>query len=288
MQSIALQACGSTPNNLRTIQSKYFDPIDGRKNIDYDYDVNEGGAVSVQLPKVDISDPHLLTDNYSYNQNRTDYSFDEKLRQEKARLGLLFSPLIPFDSLFAYALNQNTNHAQSGDAQDFFSQPEKSTNKTQLSVNSFESSSTPLHQSLQVFDSIPLKSLSSQSLQDLLTRSGWLTPNLETHPLFAQAFLDGKLQPKLDLQSLVDEIVRQSQLVKEKGKTELRLTLKPAELGDIILTLSSMSGLVSITIQASPEAKKLINDQKAELEKALKKANIHFDQIRIEEVDNNA
>jgi len=50
-------------------------------------------------------------------------------------------------------------------------------------------------------------------------------------------------------------------------------------LGEIFLKLTSLSGRVSIFISSSPETKKLIDSQKEELERALKKANVNLDQV---------
>ena len=87
------------------------------------------------------------------------------------------------------------------------------------------------------------------------------------------------------MQALIDEIVSQAKLVKDKGKTELSLGLKPADLGEIILTLTSHSGLVAIQITALPESRKLLENNVEELKKALKKAQINFDKITIKEVE---
>ena len=86
---------------------------------------------------------------------------------------------------------------------------------------------------------------------------------------------------------LVDEIVKQVSLVKEKGKTQLQLTLQPAELGEITLTLTLVSGALQVAICALPETRKLIDSRRDELEQALKKLNINFTELIIEEVGKN-
>jgi len=113
-------------------------------------------------------------------------------------------------------------------------------------------------------------------------------PNLAAQPELQSAFLAGRLQPSLDLQPLIDQLVEQVRLVRSRGQTEFSLVLKPEELGEIFITLTAHSGIVSIQIKASPETKKLIDSQKSELAAALKKAQVDCDEIKIEEVNKNA
>jgi flagellar hook-length control protein FliK len=121
-------------------------------------------------------------------------------------------------------------------------------------------------------------------LQELLAKTGWLSPNLEASPLFFRAQMEGKLLSKLDLQHLVDQILAQVRLVKEKGKTELTIGLKSDDLGEIILTLTAKSGMISIQIQAPEEIRKQLEALRKELEIALKKANVNLAEIKIEKI----
>ena len=238
-----------------------------------------------QLPKVEGNEPRLLTDNS--NQNKTDQSFEDKLKYEQSRLGLLFNPMSQFNAIFASSAGQDLNFLNSDEkaGQSVQTEMKRSASSSDQSIG--QARPTPPPPS-QFSDQLASQSFSQKFWQELLAKTGWLNPNLAANPLAYQAFLQGTLAAKLDLQSLIDEIVKQASLVKDKGRTELRLTLKPAELGDIILTLSSIGGLVSIQIQASAEARKAIEDKRAELEAALKKLNINFDRIRIEEVTDHA
>ncbi|HVN66771.1 MAG TPA: flagellar hook-length control protein FliK, partial [Candidatus Sulfotelmatobacter sp.] len=85
-----------------------------------------------------------------------------------------------------------------------------------------------------------------------------------------------------------DQIMEQVNLVKEKGKTELSLTLKPAELGEILLTMTAQQGTVSIQIQSNGKTKKLLDAHLTELAGALKKAHVQCDLIEITEVTKHA
>ena len=121
-------------------------------------------------------------------------------------------------------------------------------------------------------------------MQELLSKANLLVPNLAAQPLFSQAFEAGTLQPKFDLQALIDKLIEQVNLVKSQGKTELSLSLKQDDLGDIFVQLTSLSGKVSIFMAAGADTKRLIDAGKDELERALKKAHVNLDTVTIEEV----
>lgn len=240
--------------------------------------------MTVQFPQIDITEPRLLPD--SSKQNSSDLSFEEKLKFEQARLGLLFSPFSQLESLFASAfqagnwesLQPRTDNGTTSTLDQ--TKPAENMNYVQ---NKLPSSFTPLP-TAQMFESVPMQSISRQFLQELLTQTGWLVPNLQAQPLFAQAFSEGKLQPKFDLQALVDRIAEQVKLVKGKDQTQFSLSLKPQDLGDILLVLTAQAGAINIQITASQETKKLLDAQRAELERALKKALVPLAGLKIEEV----
>ncbi|MDD4179853.1 MAG: flagellar hook-length control protein FliK [Candidatus Margulisbacteria bacterium] len=246
----------------------------------------KGEAVTIQFNQVDVSEPRLLSD--SRTQKSSDDTFEDKLQLEQARLGLMFTPFSQFTALFNSTLNFAASQDQAGSGSELYRQQapdQPSASETSLSQNQFQQETAV---SPRIFDSLPLQSSNLKMLQDILARTSWLVPNLEAQPLFAQSFAAGKLLPKFDMQSLIDQLIDQIKLVKDKGRTELSLTMKPAELGEILLTITSRSGIISINIQAETETKKLINDQRAELELALKKAHIRFDEVNVEEVKKHA
>jgi flagellar hook-length control protein FliK len=242
--------------------------------------------VTIQFPQLEQTEPRLLTD--STNLRESDASFDEKLRQEQARLGLMFSPFSQLSGLFAEPLNlgltvdhqaaevrtaaaQQTDYRQAGTA-DSAVQPNLTTRSP----------------GVQLFDSLPLAQLNRQVLKDLLAQTNWLVPNVQTQPFFFNASVSGQLRQSFDLQALIDQIARQVNMVKSKGKVQFSLTLQPEELGQVILTLTAQSGLISVDIQAVSATRKLFDARRAELEKALAKANVHFDRITIREVTDHA
>lgn len=241
--------------------------------------------MTVQISQIPSPEPNLFGD-YSV-KNHLDHTFQQYLEEEQKRIGLLFSPFSQFNfsSLFEYSDSSSKKESKNSSI-DYLSRLiaakpfENSPSKTQEpAVQSLlnASQSNPLFQSNS-------GNLSPQQLmvQELLNQTGWLTPNLEALPLFYQAQIKGSMLDKLDLQFLVDQILSQVKLVKEKGKVELIVGLKPQDLGEILLTLTSRSGMISIQIQAKESAKKLIEADLLELKLALKKAKINLSEIKIE------
>ncbi|MBN3033189.1 MAG: flagellar hook-length control protein FliK [Candidatus Saganbacteria bacterium] len=241
--------------------------------------------MTIQLPALESSDPRLLTD--SCKPTAADSSFAEKLETEKERLGLLFSPLSQFASFFTSPLELTWAQDQN--------EPEVSNQERGERSKNDLPSSRPAHTNpapeeaagslfARMRTTAPAQTLSRQFLQELLTKTDLLVPNLAAQPRLNQAFQAGELKPGYDLQALIDQIVKQAGLVRSKDRAELSLTLSQEELGDIFLKLTSVAGRVSVLITASAEARRSFEAQKPALERALKKANIPLDRVVIEEV----
>jgi flagellar hook-length control protein FliK len=246
----------------------------------------KGGAVTVQFPQIDSAEPRLLPD--SSTQRGADSSFEEKLRYEQARLGLLFSPFAQLENLLtASFFGGFTGQAPAPD-QSLYAELEKSEPAAagQPAKSELHATSAPLTLP-RLFESLPTSAVSQKTLAALLQQTSWLLPNIAAQPAFFNASLAGQLQPKLDLQALVDQLVRNAALVKSRGKVELSLSLVPPELGELVLTLTAHAGLVTIDIQALSGTKKLIDARRAELERALARADVHFDRITVREVREN-
>jgi hypothetical protein len=241
--------------------------------------------VTIQLAAPETtSEPRLLTD--TYKQNNFDASFEEKLKAEKERIGLMFSPMAQLNSFFSSPLELTLLSTTSPET-DHHSEKTQEPAKTDLSQQSTtRNTATQASEARNTvrFESGSVQQFNRQTMQDLLNKANLLVPNLAAQPLFSQAFEAGTLQPKFDLQSLIDKLIEQINLVKSKGKTELSLNLKQDDLGDIFLRLTSLSGKISIFMSAGAETKKLIDASKDELERALKKAHVNFDTVTIEEV----
>lgn len=242
--------------------------------------------MTIQFSQIDASQSNLFQDSHA--QPNADSSFEEKLKFEKSRLNLFFSPFAQLQSFFASQLNLNLKPPSESQGLSFYSRLDQSESKPNNPGATFRQTYPANASGPKIFDSSSFPTPNRQIVQALLEKTDWLIPNLEAQPFFNQVFMQGKLQPSFDLQSLVDQILEQISLVKSKNKTELSLALKPENMGEIILTLVSHSGTVSIQIQASSETKKLIDSRRQELEMALKKAKVNFDTIQISEVEKYA
>jgi len=239
--------------------------------------------MTIQLQQIDGAESATLNTSL-INQPNSDDTFEEKLK--KARLGLPYSPFAQIPNMFGYMPASENYFSDKGEALDRSSRTDESAAPydKQTSKQVQANFNQPLRAEA-IETSLAPRQMNAASLRDMLLKTDWLVPNLEASQQFYQAFLAGKLQPNFDLQSLVDQIADQLAVVKSKGKTELSLTLKPPELGNILLTLSYHQGLVSVQIMAQAEAKRLIEDSREDLEAALKKAHINFDEIEIKEVE---
>ena len=244
----------------------------------------------VQVKETSLN-PSLFQDSSA--QNNLDHSFQQYLEEEQRRLAFVFSPFsqFNFNSWFAYP-DFSLHSESSADKLNLFSDIELASPETSTS-NIQSNTQKPLPVSEQNVDQLALYFTrpSQSTLQALLIKTGWLVPNLEASSQFYLAQLEGKLLNKLDLQFLVDQILSQVKIVKEKGKVELTLGLRPENLGEILLSLTSRSGMISIQIQAPEETRKLIEAELKELELALKKAKVNLEEIKIiatKEVGKNA
>ncbi|MCU0640467.1 MAG: flagellar hook-length control protein FliK [Candidatus Margulisbacteria bacterium] len=243
--------------------------------------------MTIQFLQLEQAEPRLLTD--STNLRDRDSSFEEKLRQEQARLGLLFSPFAQLSGLFAEPLGLDLtvdyrSPAVRNAAEQTAPAPDRSGSTDPVDPPTLALAG----QKVRLFDSLPLSDLSRRTLQELLVNTQWLVPNIQAQPSLFNAALNGELRPSFDLQALIDQLVRQATLVREKGKVQFALTLEPAELGQVVITLTAQAGLVSVDLQAESSTRKLFDARRAELEKALAKANVHFDRLTIREVKDHA
>ncbi|MFH1541649.1 MAG: flagellar hook-length control protein FliK [bacterium] len=237
-----------------------------------------------QVSQLQTTEPNLFQDSYA--QNHSDNSFQNYLDNEQQRLGLAMGAFGGFNlnTLFAYPeLNFSQEISSYGNRLNSMLDQQATTNNHEESyaVNDNNSSPLPSKQIVSQFGDNLVNKPMQQILQELLQQSGFLTPNIEAQPLFSQAQLDGKLTSKLDMQFLIDEILTQIQLVKDKGNTKLMMGLKPDDLGEIILSLIAKSGMVSIQIEAEEKTKKLIEASLRELELALQRADVKINEIKI-------
>jgi len=242
--------------------------------------------LTVEASLITFSDINLLPQTSV--QNTPEKPFKNYLDEEQQRLVNLFSPFgqFNFGSMFGYPdFNFNAdrlslladNPPSSYQAAEQSSHPatQQTSSQTEQAITSqiFFSNN---QEAMALVD----KSLKNV-FQELLLQTGWLAPNMEASPAFLNAELQGAFLAKFDMQSLVDKIVSQLELVKDKGKSELRFGLKPENLGEILLTLTSRSGMISINIGADDETRKIMEENLNELSAALKRAKVNLENIKV-------
>ncbi len=227
------------------------------------------------ISQVPAPETSLLTENAT--QSRSDTTFAQYLEEEQKRLGALFAGWFGYADPGASLLQSAGETDQKIELKEIYRENEKSAEQAETKNSTIKTTMNNLARLDQT--SFPKK-----LMQELLQKTGWLTPNLQTQPLFSQAQLSGKLLTSLDLQSLVDEIVSRVILIKAKGQVELSFGLKPENLGDMLITLASRADGISVNIQASAETKKLLDEQLFQLALFLKKAKINVTEIIVTEI----
>ena len=233
-----------------------------------------------QVTQIPASSPSLFGDTSAAKPS--DDTFQQFLDEEQKRFGLMFSPfnMMDFSGWFDYPNGTKTNNQ---DTTNHFStlEPQLKQNNNYKTEQISFSQSNPTQQIINQGNNDFGSKTVQTMLQEILTKTGWLTPNLSAQPMFFTAQAEGKLLSKLDLQLLVDQILAQVKLVKARGKVELTMGFKPDNLEELLLTLTSRSGMISIKIEAPEETKKLISAQLKELELALRAAKINLDEIQV-------
>ncbi|MFC1495946.1 flagellar hook-length control protein FliK [Candidatus Margulisiibacteriota bacterium] len=202
------------------------------------------------------------------SQNRADGTFEGKLQAEIermfdfAKLEFDFNfPTTPIEDKTPYTeepLNNNQAQVNVNDKK-----PEK-----QIENEQYENSNT-------------------DTLKEVLTKNipiSHLPSPISPFSLSAMNMTNQPMVSRVDLQNLINEIVKQAKLVRSSQKTKLSLSLSQKELGNLFLDLAVKNGQVLIEIGANPEAKKLLEDKVSELILALQHANIEIQNIKITEV----
>lgn len=217
---------------------------------------------STVIPRTETN---LNGDNVASNR-RGDGSFAAQLRIAESKLGVFGFDL---DSLFAADADSNL--------------------KIQLEDNLPENKPSQKGKPEATFtdskNSQPLKTITDvKELKNLLIQN-LPASHLFTLPsfYFGDTFLPQPIL-KADLQILIDELVEQARLLKINQKVELTLNLSEETLGNILLSLTSRQGVVSIQISANSQTQAYLKDHQSELEMALNLAEIPVDEVKIIEI----
>lgn len=85
----------------------------------------------------------------------------------------------------------------------------------------------------------------------------------------------------VDLTDLISQIQDKIKLLKDRGKIELTIQLKPDELGSILMSVTSDKGVLSIAIYADKMAKQSLDENIGELESSLKRSHLNIGSLNV-------
>lgn len=85
----------------------------------------------------------------------------------------------------------------------------------------------------------------------------------------------------IDVDELALQIQDKIRLIKENGKTELSIELKPEGMGSVLMNISNNKGVLLINIYADQAAKELLEESIKDLERSLKQANLNIGSLTI-------
>jgi len=109
--------------------------------------------------------------------------------------------------------------------------------------------------------------------------------NIELPPDFYNVLITAKNRiatlRKIDVDDLISQIQNKIKMLKENGKVELTIELKPENLGAIMMNISSNKGVLSINIYADKLAREALEDNIKELERSLKMANLNIGSLYV-------
>lgn len=126
-----------------------------------------------------------------------------------------------------------------------------------------------------------------QKLSQIIAADKFILGSLQIPASFNNTLLKETSALKLDVDFLAGKIIDQVKLVQEKGRVELNLTLQPDELGEILLSVSLRNGVISVGMTASPETKKILDQNLNELQTSLKRAKLNLGELWVSETQNS-
>ncbi|MDI6731268.1 MAG: flagellar hook-length control protein FliK [Candidatus Margulisbacteria bacterium] len=236
--------------------------------------------MAIEISQALAPDIGLFSDTHTQNQPSSS-SFQYCLDEEQKKLALLFFPFGSFDFSTWFSYPAFSGGSSAGKFNEGIQIPEAELNYSESAAAAQNKTPSSFSEQLTgaAFSASPQK-----IIENILLKNGWFTPNIEALPLFLQSSMNKQFLAKMDLQSLVDEILTQVKLVKGKGRVELSIGLKPESLGEILLTLTATSGMISIQIESNDKTRKILEDSLADLKAALKKANVNLAEITVSAV----
>jgi hypothetical protein len=225
-----------------------------------------------------------LYGNRSASKN-PDANFEENLKAEEEKLktkSLFFSPWSSIQTLMlALSANYDDSLTLSKIENEFTMHKEPSQAHTQTPVNLNEEK-----QPKSLGTDIPAPpppqktyKLDPKVFQEILSRS---LGAFNVVPAFIGPTETMDFIAKVDLQQVIDEITKQATIVKNQKQTELLLGLKPDQLGEILLRITSQNGALSIQILANEETKKILDRGLEQLKNSLADAHLNIGNLSVD------
>jgi len=112
-----------------------------------------------------------------------------------------------------------------------------------------------------------------------------LIGKLEITPEFYSIMVSAKNKilslASVDVDDIVSQIKDRMKFLKDNGRIELSIALKPGNLGSIVMDISSFRGQISINIYADKQAKQAMEESMDELAKSLKNAELSVEKLSL-------
>ncbi len=230
-----------------------------------------------------FSEISLFQDSYAQNnfsKKKKEEQFDYFLEEELLKILANFN----YSSLSWFETNNPTPSDNRN--YDIFS----AINKTEKDYNHLNSNpqepfrqSTPIkneNSSKNLAGAPPNKKIDSPAMSDLIQRTINIINASAQLDKLAMTSANG-IKGKINLQALVDEIIENIEIAKANGKLELKILLKPEDLGEILVKIQQDQGKINVTLWANGEALRELQDHLSELEKALSQNQISLGQLSV-------
>lgn len=85
----------------------------------------------------------------------------------------------------------------------------------------------------------------------------------------------------IDVDDLISQIQDKIKLLKDNGKMELSLQLKPENLGTILMSVTSNKGVITINLYADNVAREALEESIQDLENSLKRVNLNIGSLNV-------
>ncbi len=230
----------------------------------------------------------------SENSWNRDNSFQEKLNVEEKRLEERQKTLNSFNfgaiqSIFnviplEFDFNMNMASIENNFNKESFST--KTEVKALAKQSSFSNGNNPTKNGASEIHLLRASNQQAAEQNAMLNKfflNNNLVPNTEILMPFSKIAEGTKASSttKIELEPLIENISKYAKVIKANGRTTIELSLKPEDLGNILLNISSKNGIVSVEIVASRETKDILDANLLALKDALTQANINVGNLDV-------